>query len=139
MLENKIPKFRAWSSQYKMMFEVGGIYWFRDTYSITCDGVDDDFEFDEKEIELMQWSCFIDKNKKEIFEGDIVKLGGIDKFFVENFKGLYVLRWDERTDSGKGMFAFNLIHRDKMMHEYCANDFEVIGNIYENVDLLNAT
>lgn len=64
---------------------------------------------------LMQYTGLKDKNGVEIYEGDILK-GGIYK--------VYVVEWDY----GNTTFGLN---------EYSVRKaFEVIGNIYENKDLL---
>lgn len=131
MLEQNIPKFRVWDNANKT--------WATDfTISLDgellCDGGTTLFVRDN--FYIVQWSRFVDKNKKEIFEGDIIKLGGRDTFFVENFNGLYVLRWDQVDQPKEDGFYFRVIHREKLMHEFCAHDFEVIGNVFENEELL---
>lgn len=85
----------------------------------------DYYEFDE--IELMQSTGFFDKNNKEIFEGDILGTkGGLLNGIVEY-----------RTDLG--MWTNSLI-RYNNFERLCsvASDREIIGNIYENKELLDA-
>jgi len=85
-MENMNLKFRVWAQDYKMMFDVNSIYWFRDNFSITCGTVDNDFEFDEKEIELMQSTGIMSSDNKLVFEGDILAHdhgGGVNCYIIE--------------------------------------------------------
>ena len=90
------------------------------------------------EIELMQYTGLKDKNGKEIYEGDIVKVklykGEEEEYFlgkVEYFGSNFIVDSDNNSDyyvydlDGFGIdFKYNL------------EDCEVIGNIYENPELL---
>lgn len=71
---------------------------------------------------LMQWTGLKDKNGKEIYEGDIVT-NGTDKG---------IIFWHDT----RAMFAV-----DSSITDIAPMDdwgmFEVIGNIYENPELLN--
>lgn len=83
----------------------------------------------------MQFTGLLDKNGKEIYEGDtlirsygalkplvIGKLNRGDVFDVEFFRGQFLMR-----DKGLG--------HDKRLNEH-AELMEIIGNIYENPELL---
>ena len=87
--------------------------------------------FTEGEFELMQSTGLVDKNGKEIFEGDIVNITkGFDNFMDEVF-------YDEELCS---------IRLKGYSNDYCdfadwireGFEFEVIGNIYENPELLKS-
>ena len=126
-----IPKFRAWDKETKTMIEVSSInfeehlilggYWeFGQTESIKFD-----------EIELMQSTGLLDKNGKEIFEGDI--LG------IETDEGILNVNifWDVKH----ALFMFESeIHNEKELLAELVEDntypFEILGNIYENTELL---
>ena len=74
---------------------------------------------------IMQWTQLKDKNGKEIYEGDIV--------YVICEDGNAVIEWDE--DSAKFSIKFDDWIAD--FDWYSGKDLEVIGNIYENPELLN--
>lgn len=116
--------YRAWLKKDKKMVEVKSIhfgtkkimYGYSESShcygNVTC-------KFDD--CELMQFTGLTDKNGKQIFEGDIVKLGTGEIRFV--FYGCSSFR---HTNYGK--YAKEFDHKDK--------GYEVIGNIYDNPELL---
>lgn len=77
-----------------------------------------------------------DKNGKLIFEGDIVK----SYFFDDDDKLEFSLMTVEHLDKSCA-FVFRGVKtrdfQDLVTCEYIAEEYEVIGNIYENKDLLN--
>ena len=86
-------------------------------------------------IILMQYTGIKDKNSKEIYEGDICKLifaGGNFEYIAKICWG--GLGWTERCikDSGTNMGGYWPMTIFEFFKE-C----EVIGNIYENPELLN--
>lgn len=76
-----------------------------------------------------QYTGFVDKNGKKIFEGDIVSICGSKSFFFviewDNSKSCYVLKC---TVNGGQDAAHNVIESPE--------DVEVVGNIYDNPELL---
>lgn len=124
-----IPKFRAWSTDKKIMAEVR-------TLRFTDELVETD-KFVERSIEgvkLMQSTGLLDKNGKEIFEGDILKVANNDSSWFEVVK----------YDHNKAMFISKEVNLKYEVPETPLYDLfspylfkvEVIGNIWENRDLL---
>lgn len=82
---------------------------------------------------LMQCTGLKDKNGNLIYEGDIVK------FYFDRDKIIGVITWDNEHQVG---FYVNTTDyfKDKYITNYdflCGFKYEVIGNIYENKELLN--
>lgn len=113
-----IPKFRAWLKDENRMTDVLQI-----DFSMNMILDNDCNWYSPHEYELMQSTGLFDKNGKEIFESDIVKV----------LNSLYTVFYD----SEKG--SFRLKPHDKRWHtDYMSNfshggNFEVIGNMYEGV------
>ncbi|QKG28777.1 YopX family protein [Campylobacter sp. RM16187] len=77
------------------------------------------------DIELMQCTFLRDKNGVEIYEGDIIKKTGDIKTYSIVFDGVLAAYL---MDDGTGGYGLN---------QMLLRDFEIIGNIYENSELLN--
>lgn len=78
--------------------------------------------FFNSDLVLMQYTGMKDKNGKEIYEGDIVKIAyGIEKPYKEIISEVI---YDDGYEVDIGRLA--------SFHNVC----EVIGNIYENPELL---
>jgi hypothetical protein len=123
-------KFRAWDTIKKEMF--------KDTFAITESGqvviVEQDFVTDTPEyvfvdnLVIMQSTGLFDKTNTEIFEGDIV-----------DYKGRKaVIKWHGLYASFIYRFVDELKERVSEWHPLflAYYHFEVIGNIYENKNLL---
>lgn len=124
-------KFRAWSKVEEEM--VYGIdLTTQDGTAHPINGNWDNIMSLDERVELMQYTGLKDKNGTEIYEGDIVLTdNSIDNFHTElRSKKLYEVRyWD-----GSFMLRFDDKNIDYLSTgETCC---EVIGNIYENPDLL---
>lgn len=126
-------KFRAWHKDIKEMFEVGQI--------TLKKGIWDYQPEDRKYIGmsipyqpsfiLMQYTGLHDKNGQEIYEGDIVYCQtkfGKAKAIIKFIDGKFVAYWNSA-----------LTHPENGHHIACYEinkRFEVIGNIYDNPELL---
>jgi len=118
-------KFRAWDTETSEMRDWDDLY----HLSFRCMSKDYDFE-------LMQYTGLKDKNGKEIYEGDILQF--IDMFDIpEHNKIIAPVVWHEPTlrlipqDTEENTRGGHYIH-----HWDSVSDIEVIGNIYENQELL---
>ena len=129
-----IPKYRAWDKTDKEMYLVDEINFNRGEFESIGDGIT--FLREADEVELMQSTGLFDKNGQEIFEGDIVS-DGYDTGDIKNHETLGFYMVDK-----KGIecwFSDGATIED--FEEYVKTAFktiEVIGNIYENPELLEA-
>jgi len=132
-------KFRAWDKKTQSIrFVVKAIFAFGDASPLAV--IVYDFgkppKIDYKELlckqecELMQYTGLKDKNGKEIWEGDIVKVeeGNFEVCFLE---GCWYLR--RKFDGGLSFGRLNETWTEAAKKKL---SFEVIGNIYENPELL---
>ena len=125
-----IPKFRLWNRITSQLHIVDGLYFdAREAEYVDDDNVLRFFGF--KNIDLMQSTGLKDKNGKEIFEGDILAFKTDDE--VINVK----IFWDEKH--ALFMFRSEKYNEEEPLAELVeANTypFEIIGNVYENPELL---
>ena len=125
-----IPKFRAWMKSPKWMCDVTNISFDSKLVDICQQGdiersTEISVEFDE--IELMQSTGLKDKNGKEVFIGDIVKCtrGCSHEVYLEKEYG------------GTFIGGMPAIYLKGLLSGYAwTEDEEIIGNIYENPELL---
>lgn len=125
-----IPKFRAWKKAGKELGRVGQITFELDgsVSHVLFKGEFLDFNLSINEIILMQSTGLKDKNGKEIFEGDIVDYKGREA----------VVKWHGSYASFIYRFVDGLQERVSEWDPLflACYHFEVIGNIYENPELL---
>lgn len=121
-------KFRSWDTYNKEMLEVQELD-YADSYNgqpMIRTTMYNDY-FDTEDMILMQYTGLKDKNGVEIYEGDIIRiLGG------EYEQGFY--EWNEKVCIKDFIYdGFNLM----MTVNQIGNEaLEVIGNIYDNPELL---
>ena len=128
-----IPRFRTWHNELGRMMSIKNM-WFQDSrieeLELNDAVMNDCITAYPDEIELMQSTGLKDKNGKEIFEGDIV-----------DYKGRKaVVKWHGSYASFIYRFVDELKERVSEWHPLflAYYHFEVIGNIYENKELLDA-
>lgn len=126
-------KFRAFVKNLKWLLPVITIDFDEENCFVEVDytGEGDYADYNFNEIELMQYVGLKDKNGKEIYEGDIIKLGTEERFYVawHDYKQEFTFR-----GYGGGYYP-NTYRGATRDDEY---GWEVIGNIYENKELLTA-
>lgn len=131
-----IPKFRVWDKEADTMHDVTSIWFDRNNeqYKLghvsfpsqeTVDTIFDNFE-------LMQSTGLKDKNGVEIFEGDVVKVSNHPFQKKEDSPGIeidgnYFINWSEHS--------LTWLAGDLLLYQLKPY-IEVIGNIYENPELL---
>ena len=127
-----IPKFRAWYKEWKEMGRVGEIRFDLDgsVSVVLFKGNYLDVSGPREKIVLMQSTGLHDKNGKEVFVGDIIKCtrGCLHEVYLEKeYGGTYI----------GGMPAIYL----KGIREGYAwtGDEVIIGNVYQNPELLEVT
>ena len=128
-----IQKYRAWHRELGRMMSIRTMYFFADElYEFQLDDslMNDDIPADPDEIVLMQSTGLRDKNGKEIFEGDVVDYNG--RKAIVNWNGPYA--------SFIYRFVDELHKRNAEWNPlYLAYyRFEVVGNKFENPELLEA-
>jgi uncharacterized phage protein (TIGR01671 family) len=111
-------KFRAWRFDDKKMYKM---------FQLTAPN-DYEFNHSEKQI-LMQYTGLKDKFGKEIYEGDILKLM---ISYIKNKEFILELYYEQQS----AIFIARGTIREIINSEDKTRIWEVIGNIYENPELL---
>lgn len=111
-------KFRGWSQATKLMI-------YGDSWQISAK-YQDCKNWDGEHVLLLQFTGLLDKNGKEIYEGDIINNKSVVTFNRGRFVGCYTY---EKHGGGWG-------YSDEWEDDLHRMVVEVIGNIYENPDLL---
>lgn len=125
-------KFRCWDKENKEMLDVEYLHWDDCTgeFSIRTTMYSD--YFDTEDMILMQYAGVKDKNEKEIYEGDIVHIP--DDYEEYGFASgeNYSIDFKDGRFRLKPKYKPNATGYDLEFTE----ELEVIGNIYENPELL---
>jgi len=122
-------KFRGWNKKTRRMI---------DPHKLTplalnkdCENLPGVFLPFHEDVELMQFTGLLDRNGKEIWEGDICK-----SYYYEEFEGncfeIHKVIWDDKSAS----FRMPCQDGPYLFEDYDLQKVEVIGNIYENKELL---
>ena len=130
-----IPKFRAWLKREKKMVDVEGLEFVGGKlYNIRCK-INGLMSFCLALFVLMQSTGVKDKKGAEIFEGDIIEHRYNSPLSGELVVHRFQVAWDEMY-SRFCTIGIGLRHGVDLSSSACSHHFEVIGNIYENPELL---
>lgn len=133
-----IPKYRAWDKEGNRMILPKYLYSIdllkeRVTERTECNYTFSLYSIPFDKVELMQSTGLKDKNGKEIFEGDVIAIEVDDTGMPINAKVF------QNSKIGVLMFHVFEDNEDVPMVELLEDHsvaFEIIGNIYENPELL---
>jgi len=129
-------KFRAWdkvAAGHEGMFDIVGFVLrgseYRIWYEFEHDGRKQIFNrsYSKRNLVVMQSTTLKDKNGVEIFESDIVESYS---FYGHKIKDVVSFR------EGYWFPLVEVEHNHNCIDKYDSDGFEVIGNIYENPELL---
>ena len=124
-----IPKFRVWLTDIDQMLRVKALVFEKDKTRCVC-GYSFDFYLEDENATIMQSTGLVDKNGKEIFEGDIVRQVRTQPI-TENETITGVVTMIEG--------AWLIMNDCEQLASYLwseTDENEVLGNIYENQELL---
>lgn len=122
-----IPKFRAWDKRHNEIVSVHEINFKNDT--LTTESIDNGISKDVQMLVfiLMQSTGLKDKNGVEIFEGDL----------------LYYIPFESHINNSvvvfeKGSFCTKMLRNGKLtsVRFIDSEEYEVIGNVWDNPELL---
>lgn len=124
-------RFRAWlKKKQEMDNEIDHISWLEDELYCIGDGIT--YMVSAEDLVLMQSTGLKDKNGKEIFEGDVLEIEDEGEVL-----GNAKLTWDNE----QAVFMIEAVSVDDIapFHEILSDEsysYRVVGNVYENPELL---
>ena len=128
-------KFRAWNNREKVMSLLRGFDFLIKQAIINCPNEKSktaisSWDYKDKEIKLMQFTGLQDEKGVDIYEGDILKY----KYMFQDKMSTSEVVWN---DERNGFYLYS--EREEqffVLETELKKQFEVIGNIYENSELL---
>lgn len=143
-------KFRVYDKDSKKMYN-------QDEFILTFDTVGEDIYLNKNDeviplysYELMQFTGVEDKNGKEIYKGDILsykriiytdcsktEIEEIEKeSFIEMITYAPIASVVKPHSKNVKSFGYDSVNKECLILELTSDDVEIVGNVYENKDLL---
>ena len=123
-------KFRAWDKRHKDMEYINDLYWFEEHGIHNLDGNSFCTEYD-----IMPFSGIHDKNGKEIYEGDLLNMHYLNESVVKGKVVTVKMGMTYDSDGWKHGRTYGWVAGNNSLADV-APYAEVLGNIYENPELL---
>ena len=123
-------KFRAWDKLKKKVVEVAGVNFVEGIVMLwkNVGSVRSTYYAELDSVELIEFTGLKDKNGTEIYEGDILSREAFLSWLVKWHDGGFV------SENITGVYE----KRHYPLTQASCDQREVIGNIYENSELINA-
>lgn len=125
-------KFRAWDKKYEVMIPQSGSscgdFWYPIGFQMRYHEI----EYSSLDCILMQYTGIKDKEGVEIYEGDILKIT-----YQNGATGIGTISYKEASFCVSIKYSSGKACLEHLDHFNDSVNFEVIGNIHENKELLN--
>ena len=135
---NREVKFRIWYPQYKSMGIVRGYLW--EEMGLNKENLAD---FSPGKEVLMQYTGLKDKNNKEIYEGDIVRVDPKHPSITFSLNAKHLIKyskanvmWSQFRWCIGQKYLGSIELSEFAMCDCCPCGLEIIGNVFENPELL---